>query len=260
MKRVLLATFAAVVLMSQVPPALRPGALTDGTELLPTGWRIHPAGTQVSVGAFPLGSVTSPDGKFLIVANAGRPSSLSVVRTDTLAVVSTTPVPEAWQGITFSPDGRSVYAGGGAQNSVFELSFSAEGVLGKPKELPGASAGGFISDVAFPPAGRLLYAADMWHDEVLVFNPQSGRVIERFKSGRRPYQIVFHPNGSRTSFPVGQTGAFTNTARTRVRRWRVFAWLRTRPAWRSARARFRKIRRHRRLDCSSPRQIRITFL
>jgi hypothetical protein len=35
----------------------------------------------------------------------------------------------------------------------------------------------------------------MWHDQVLVFNPQSGRVIERFKTGRRPYRIIFHPNG-----------------------------------------------------------------
>jgi DNA-binding beta-propeller fold protein YncE len=173
---------------------LRPGPLTDGSELLPTGWRIKPAGTQVETGSFPLGSALSPDGKFLLVTNAGSPSSVSVIRTDTLAQVGRTPVPEAWQGIAFAPDGK-VYVSGGAQNSVFEFTLSPEGTLSAPKEMPGASAGGFIADIAFAPGGRLAYATDMWHDQVLVFNPQSGRVIERFKSGRRPYRIVFHPNG-----------------------------------------------------------------
>lgn len=196
MKRVSLLTLTALALLSQAPPALRPGLLTDGSELLPTGWRIKPAGTQVGTGSFPLGSALSPDGGFLLVSNAGSPSSISVIRTDTLATVAKVPVPEAWQGIAFAPDGSKVYVTGGAQNSLFELPFSREGALGAPKELPGPVAGGFIADVAFPPSGRLAYATDMWRNEVLVFNPQSGRVIERIKTGRRPNRIVFHPNGN----------------------------------------------------------------
>jgi DNA-binding beta-propeller fold protein YncE len=35
----------------------------------------------------------------------------------------------------------------------------------------------------------------LYHDSVVVINPQSGRVIERFKTGRRPYRILFHPDG-----------------------------------------------------------------
>lgn len=195
MKRACLLALAAGLLLSQAPPALQPGALTDGSELLPTGWRIKPAGVQVKTGVFPVSSALSADGKFLLVVNAGAPASINVIRTDTMAVLSNTPIADAWQGITFSADGRNVYVSGGSRNSVFEFTLSAEGALALSKEMPGAAAGGFIGDLAIPPAGRLIYAADLFHDEVLVFNPQSGRVIERYKSGRRPYQILFHPDG-----------------------------------------------------------------
>ncbi len=195
MKRLLLFVFTIAILLSQTPPALRPGALTDGSELLSTGWRIKPAGTQVNVGTFPASSALTADGKFLLVLNAGAPASISVLRADSMALVSSAPVADAWQGITVSPDGRTVYTAGGPRNSVFEFALSAEGALTLSKEMPGIAAGGFIGDLAIPPGGRLVYAADLFHDEILVFNPQSGRVIERHKSGRRPYQILFHPDG-----------------------------------------------------------------
>ena len=195
MKRLLLLVITVATLFSQAPPALQPGVLTDGSELLATGWRIRPAGTQVRVGKFPLSSTLTADGKFLLVLNAGSPASISVLRADTMAPVSVTPVADAWQGITLSPDGRNVYTSGGPRNSVFEFVLSPEGSLTLSKEMPGIAAGGFIGDLTIPPGGRLIYAADLFHDEVLVFNPQSGRVIERHKSGRRPYQILFHPDG-----------------------------------------------------------------
>ena len=53
----------------------------------------------------------------------------------------------------------------------------------------------FIGDVAFSPDGRLLYAANLYRDSILVVNPQSGMVTGAFKTGRRPYRILFHPDG-----------------------------------------------------------------
>ena len=35
----------------------------------------------------------------------------------------------------------------------------------------------------------------LFHDAIHVINPQSGRVIEKFATGRRPYRILFHPDG-----------------------------------------------------------------
>jgi DNA-binding beta-propeller fold protein YncE len=41
----------------------------------------------------------------------------------------------------------------------------------------------------------LIYAAGLYSNTIFVINPQSGMVIERFRTGRRPYRILFHPDG-----------------------------------------------------------------
>ena len=53
----------------------------------------------------------------------------------------------------------------------------------------------FVGDVAVSPDGRLVYAAILNRNEVSIINPQSGMLIEEFKTGRRPYRLLFHPDG-----------------------------------------------------------------
>jgi len=187
-------TFCTLLLCAQEAP-LRPGALTDGTTLLATGWRVKPAGTQVKVGAFPAGSALSPDGKFLVVVSS---NGLSVIRMADHVPTTTVELAAAGPGIAFATNGRNVYVSGGARNSVYDYTLSPEGTLALAKEMSAGAAtpNDFIGDVAIPPAGRVIYAADLFHDRILLINPQSGTVIDRFKSGRRPYQIVFHPDGN----------------------------------------------------------------
>src|SRR5579864_8851610 len=108
------------------------------------------------------------------------------------------PVADAWLGLTFAPGGKMLYVGGGARGSVYEFTFSPEGELKLAREIEATAEHtprDFIGDVALSPDGRLIYAADLYHDSIVVINPQSGRVIDRFKTGRRPYRILFHPDG-----------------------------------------------------------------
>jgi hypothetical protein len=53
----------------------------------------------------------------------------------------------------------------------------------------------YIGDVAVSPDSRTILAADLFHDRVLVINAQSGQITATLKSGRRPYRILFHPDG-----------------------------------------------------------------
>src|SRR3989442_8940814 len=48
---------------------LVPGPRPDGTVVLPSGWRIHPAGRQVTVGTLPLNLVGLSDGQLAVPAN-----------------------------------------------------------------------------------------------------------------------------------------------------------------------------------------------
>ncbi len=192
---------AAMVSSSQPPPREQVGPLADGGYLLNSGWRVKPAGTQVPLDTLPMSSVLSKDGRFLIVLNGGyNPPSLSVLDIKDGHEIGRTPVADAWLGMALSPNGKTLWVGGGSQASVFEFSFDENGKLAPARTfeiVKGAarSTRDFIGDVAIDPAGHLLYACDLYHDAIVVVNTQSGTVIDRFKTGRRPYRILFNPDG-----------------------------------------------------------------
>src|SRR5206468_2612012 len=181
-----------------------------------TGWRLRPAGHQVTVGTLPMSSALSPDGKFLLALNGGyNPPSISVLDVAAEKEVGRTPVEDGWLGLTFSPKGDFVYVGGGSRAEVVRFNY-ANGALTQRRSFPVVpeakrTVKDFIGDVAISPDGRLIYAADLFHDSVVVINPQSGMLIERFKTGRRPYRILFHPDGKSffvTSWTDGSLGHY----------------------------------------------------
>src|SRR5436305_8484481 len=201
---------------SQPQPREQVGPLPEGKFLLNSGWRLDPAGTQIPLDTLPMSSALSPDGKYLLVLNGGwKPPSIQVIDTASGSVLGKVPVADAWLGLTFSPKGDFVYVGGGSRASVLEFRY-ANGSLTPARTFPVVpdakrTVKDFIGDVAMSPDGRLIYAADLFQDSVVVINPQSGMVIERFKTGRRPYRILFHPDGKSffvTSWTDGTLGHY----------------------------------------------------
>jgi YVTN family beta-propeller protein len=188
------------ILGSQPAPREQVGPLPGGAFLLNSGWLLDPVGRQVPLDTLPMSTALSPDGKYLLVLNGGyRPPSVSVIETASGRVTGNVPVADGWLGLAISPKGDMVYVGGGSKASLFEFAF-ANGVLTPGRTfvvVPQAQRGAqdFIGDVAFSPDGRLLYAANLYRDSISVVNPQSGMVIGQVKTGRRPYRILFHPDG-----------------------------------------------------------------
>ncbi len=195
-------SLAVATLLTSQPGAgpQRVGPLPGGRFLLNSGWILEPAGRQISLDTLPMSSALSPDGKFLVVLNGGyRPPSISVLNVAEEREVSRTPVEDGWLGLTFSRDGKNVYVGGGSRATVYEFQFN-DGQLAAGRRFEVTPAADrtwsdFVGDVASSPDGHLLYVAQLFRDVILVINPQSGRVIEHFKTGRRPYRILFHPDG-----------------------------------------------------------------
>src|SRR2546421_4364232 len=116
LKRALLALLAvpAIAALGFVAARLNPGPQQDGTTLLPSGWRVHPAGRQVSVGTLPLNLVTLSDGSVLVTNNGYGENGL--MRIDPLAgsVVWRLPLQAAWLGLARSGrDWRGTRGGGG---------------------------------------------------------------------------------------------------------------------------------------------------
>ncbi|MEO8025543.1 MAG: bifunctional YncE family protein/alkaline phosphatase family protein [Bryobacteraceae bacterium] len=233
--RIILAVFAvaaagSAILSSQSAGRVSVGRQADGKFLLSSGWRLAPAGRQIPLDTLPMSTALSPDGKFLLVLNGGyKPPSVSVLDVATMRELSRVPVADGWLGLAFTPNGRMVYVGGGQQAAVFEFSFSPAGEL-KPartleiKSKADRTAEDFIGDVAVSPDGRLIYAADLYRNSIAVINPQSGRVIERYKCGRRPYRILFHPDGKSylvSSWADGMVSQYDANAGTEISKIRL---------------------------------------
>src|SRR5688572_24370373 len=175
---------AAYLVSQSSPPREQVGPTPDGGFLLNSGWKITPAGKQVPLDTFPMSSALSKDGRYMLVLNGGyKPPSISVLRTDTMEELGRTPVQDGWLGLTFSPDGKLVYVGGGSRASVFEFAFT-DGKL-EPKRTftivqeKQRTPRDFTGDVAVSPDGRLLYATSLYGDAVHLINLQTGVVIEK---------------------------------------------------------------------------------
>ncbi|NWF86076.1 MAG: hypothetical protein HXY18_19875 [Bryobacteraceae bacterium] len=208
-----LATAASTIacagfLLSQPEPPRRVGARPDGSFLLNSGWLLKPAGRQIPLGTGPMASAVSQDGRYLLILHGGYlQPTVTVHDAGTLAQVSSARLADGWLGLTFAPKSNLFYVGGGSRASVFEFELTGEGRV-EPRRtfvlVPEADRKhtDFIGDVQLSPDGRLIYAAALYRDSIFVINPQSGMIIEEWKTVSRPYRILFHPDG-RSFFVTG---------------------------------------------------------
>lgn len=149
---------------------------------------------RVEVGGHPMSPVVTRDGKTMFVLNSGRERpSVSAIDTASLRELSRTPVEGAWLGLALSQDGKRLYVSGGSKPGVHE--FAVDGAKLSPLRTFATAPATWIGDVQLSPDGRTLVAAAPMENGIVVLNLQSGKVMDRWQTGRRPYRIVFHPDG-----------------------------------------------------------------
>jgi DNA-binding beta-propeller fold protein YncE len=206
--------FASRKLISEKAPQQKVGPLADGGFLLNSGWTIRPAGKQVPVDTLPMSTAISKNGKFLLVLNGGyNPPSISVIDIAAKKEVGRTHLADCFMGLTFSPKGDVVYVGGGTTGKVFELALDSEsGALTTKRELLAvpdlaAKADALIGDVAVTADAHVLFAADLYDDRIAVINLFTGKLIDTFKTGRRPYRLLLPPGGKQLLVSAWGDGA-----------------------------------------------------
>ena len=193
----------AALLSSQSTPREQVGPLPGGGFLLNSGWRLDPAGKQVALATLP--DVHRPVARRQVPAGAQRRIPAAehqrhrhrVRRGDRVSV----PVADGWLGLAISPKGDRVYVGGGSTAAVFEFALRRWRADGRRALFPSWGSRSRTTRRTSSatwrsrPTGACIYAADLYRDSIVVINPQSGMVIDRYKTGRRPYRILFHPDG-----------------------------------------------------------------
>ncbi|MEP7306295.1 MAG: SMP-30/gluconolactonase/LRE family protein [Acidobacteriota bacterium] len=178
-------------------PTAVPGALPDGSILLPTGWRLSPAGRHIMLSDLPLNLVQSPDSRYVIVASQGlMKPTFSVIDVASWTVTSTMTVDHAWYGLVWSLDGATVYASGAAQNTVQEFGF-ADGTLTRKRTftLPAATDESFAGGLALSSNGKTLYVTRVFAQTLSSIDLASGQVIKTVNLPAEPYTCVISPDG-----------------------------------------------------------------
>src|SRR6266487_4262655 len=97
-------------------PRILPGVQSSGAVQLPNQWSLRPAGEQLELGDFPVNMAFHPDGGWLAVLHAGWGTHEVVmvdIRKGPNKIVSRITLDQAFYGLCFSPDGKTLYASGG---------------------------------------------------------------------------------------------------------------------------------------------------
>jgi YVTN family beta-propeller protein len=169
-----------------------PGEIGPASGQTQNGRALTPAGRLTTLGNFPTGGALSPNGRFYWAANSGHGrNSISVVDVATGAVAQTLPLPGAYVGVAFAPDGATAYVSGAATGQA------------KPEGPVKGGSGDEIHRFAIDAAGR---ASET--DVLALSPPQGGRA--RTTDTLLPTQKAFpegldvSPDGTRLVVALNQ--------------------------------------------------------
>ncbi len=158
---------------------LVPGVLAGGDILLPSGWRIHPAGRQVVVGSLPLNLIVLGDGSLTVTNNGFAANGLMGITPESVAVTWLVPLRAAWLGLARAGD--TVWASGGVTNRVsIVLADSMTRLV--------------VGGLAVVPGRGLVAAVGNMNDSVYLIDAATLVRRAAFAVGHRPYTVVADSN------------------------------------------------------------------
>ncbi len=193
-----------------------PGPVPGGGFDLPNGWRITPAGKRIAdTNDLILKMVPSPDGRVIVAGHGGYlPHGLSVIDAKTHKLIQEIPLKTAWLGLSWSPDGHTLYVSGGNANGekkieastapIYALAYHDGRLDPKPvatflDTLPADKT--WWSGVLADPRRGLVWAANrgtsMAATDVVAFDGKTGAIRKRVRVGVSPYELALTPDGKR---------------------------------------------------------------
>ena len=174
-------------------PALRSRAgLRPDASLLFNGWGVTPAGQHVLMSDMALKFVISPDKKTVAAVNGGfTDTGLTLFDIATKGVHQYLPLPQVWNGVAFSLDGRRIFVAGGDSGKIFAFTY----VEGKATALdpvrPSPDAlGTVLGGIVVHPKSGKLYVCNEGNHEIWVLNPDTLTLETKISVGQHPHSCI----------------------------------------------------------------------
>ena len=179
-------------------PVQWPGVKHGGSVLLPNGWSLKPSGRQTALGDFPVNIALHPSGKFLAILHAGYGDhEIIIIDAKSSKKLNRVIIDQTFYGLTFSPDGKRLFASGGEFEVVHVYDFN-EGLLSKHHKIEIAK----ITDKFMPSgmavnqAGDRLYVAGLLGDQLATISLDKNNDKQMLSLGEAsfPYGVALSPD------------------------------------------------------------------
>jgi len=170
---------------------MRQGLKPDD-RLLFSGWGVTPAGQQVPISDLPLKLVISPDKKMVVAATGGfNDTGLTLYDSEARRVSQFLPLPQVWNGLAFSKDGRRIFVSGGDSGviHVFDYTDGKAAPAAPVKPAPDALAT-VLGGIAVHPVTGKLYVCNEGNHEIWVLNPDTLVRETKIGVGQHPHSCA----------------------------------------------------------------------
>jgi YVTN family beta-propeller protein len=164
---------------------------------LPNGWKLTPAGKQLPLGDLPLNIALSPSKKLAAVTNNGQSDqTIQLIDVEKNAVLDSIIINKSWLGLTFSSDGKYLYASGGNDNIIIRYSINNNKLspydtitIGNPWPVRISIAG-----IALDDRGKKLYAVTKENNSLYVADIQTRKTLGQYPLGAEGYTCLLAPD------------------------------------------------------------------
>ncbi|HEX4633887.1 MAG TPA: hypothetical protein VH163_08650 [Gemmatimonadales bacterium] len=171
---------------------LVPGALGNGVTVLPSGWRIAPAGKQIPVGNLPLNLVRLTNGQIVVTLNGHGANGLWRIDPGTGHAIDSLPFKAAWLGLAHrgTAAADTVWASGGSTNRVYRVIYGAGAPAVDSAILATPPTSLFTAGITVLPGRDLVAVVGNLSDSVYLLDTRSLAVTARLAVGSHPYTAV----------------------------------------------------------------------
>jgi DNA-binding beta-propeller fold protein YncE len=150
---------------------------------LPNGWRLTPVGKQLSLGDLPLNIAVSPSKKLAAITNNGESDqTIQLVDVEREVILDSIIIGKAWLGLTFSDNGKYLYASGGNDNIIIRYAIRNNRLsvldsirIGKAWPVRISVAG-----IALDDSKNRLYAVTKENNSLYILDTKSKKVVSQY--------------------------------------------------------------------------------
>jgi DNA-binding beta-propeller fold protein YncE len=160
---------------------------------LPNGWKLTPVGKLLPLGDLPLNIAVTPNGKLMAVTNNGQSEqSVQLIDPEKMELLDLISVAKSWLGLTFSKDGKTLYASGGNDNWIMRYQVKNNKmvpfdtlVIGKPWPVKISVAGIAVDDHQ-----HFLYCVTKENNSLYIFDLQAKKIVKQILLGGEGYTCL----------------------------------------------------------------------